>query len=1366
MFEAQAQRTKEQFERARDQYPGEVVWAELASTSVPQGQALAFEGMVWEAGRLVPTSLSSVVHVEVLDATGQIVDYERFRVRKGSFGGYLHMFEQLSCGLYTIRISTWAQKNDRLTRAWQDRCWVVPSTSGTEPVLSPVQWLGTSPHTTAWPVRLADYLAYPLQVSLHAVDHGCLWQTDLLALPPEGIFTIPVPEVPLSTRRLWLELTVPATAHTWRCPVPPEWLAVEVPLIVDTFVEGGTWVHGLDGHIAVRISDEMGQPQAVEATVWKDNQPLEHFKTNSLGLASVKLQADQNARYHLTLASDPTRKYRWPEVLSRGYVLEARHRDADSIEVLVKAHDLRDVLLLGVHRGELKIHQSIISSVDTTQTYVVDVTDWSPGVLDLAVLDINGVERCRRMLFVHSDKVSFLEYAPVRQVFPGESVPLNLNTDLPPGTEWRVFFEQQRLDPRFERFLSPPNTRFGILQWVFIAEAVDLTWLSGWGNWSRWATREEQQLEDSEVDKALNIMLATARPRRHIWKEIRQENLPPLKFAPETLRFAGKVVGWDPNLTVAEYSPLPDVELSIGSRQVKTNANGEFRFDELDEVDKGETHSLRILHRKARYDLVRRAAKVITNTIDELFGNARKPVVPNLDVETNDLPAYANDLLIILGDPSTDFVKIINQEHEHGAAIASAATFPQHLKPLTPLPPYDEALSAEYLYHTTGKWPVSTPVMTSIELTFGLLRPSITPLSQLYRAGHSFEHRLPDTVGVFRFRWMAISTEGQITAKTWNAHIMSPLQVAVQKPGVLTAGDQAFVQVQLTNVSDSTIEVTLRFTESSETLPREVQLLTLAPRQVAMSLQRVEPVSGTEWSGSLTLTCLNHATEYPLHIPVQEPRFPGDYRLAGWAPELDLDWQPARPWQDAQLEVVVWPTLAAEAEWLRTRVFELEPQRATEALARWLYTLPHLTDPAAPCPPLTPLFDLLTPWRQTDGLIQDVKPIASTAYVLWALNVFFAEPSVEWQAYRVGLADSLAMQKPEPESEDYLYRTFGLAQVREPAALETELSQVYAVALKTKDPLMLALTAWLLAWSKDTTRLQGILKHLVPLQMEPGFWDTDYSGLTTQQGAAQTAEVTAWALQTLDCVPKPYTREATQAVRALFATRGWNGVLGKRPETSLVIWYALLQFQKILDKPWAELKSWEHQLVVQDVVQPIAQPDKDLPSQPYTHAQVLDWSGGRLKIKLQTTKGRAGFPALLVVKGLRSDAPVPLVSKLALSAIWQVGTVSVGDTATLVLQVHNRSLRAVYDIRLFVPTGSDSFIRFERPSGQLLVWQEYSHGVVIGWPALDPEETITFHLAGQVCHPGRFHISPIRAWILSFGEISAWAASEFLNIQP
>jgi hypothetical protein len=188
---------------------------------------------------------------------------------------------------------------------------------------------------------------------------------------------------------------------------------------LDFFPEGGNFVAGLLNRIGFKAVNLMGQDVKVEGYVVSDrSDTVANITTQDSGLGHFMMIPQKGHTYsaHIKLKNGEVKKYRLPELLDEGYVMQVDNLNASSIRVFIR-HNLEkpDSAILFAHQRGVIIYGA--QAVKNKKEYRLlipkaDVPD--DGIVHLTLFNGDGIPECERLVYVNKERPHYISFTSER----------------------------------------------------------------------------------------------------------------------------------------------------------------------------------------------------------------------------------------------------------------------------------------------------------------------------------------------------------------------------------------------------------------------------------------------------------------------------------------------------------------------------------------------------------------------------------------------------------------------------------------------------------------------------------------------------------------------------------------------------------------------------------------------------------------------------------------------------------------------------------------------------------------------------------------------------------------------------------------
>ncbi len=528
-FAAFLKEIKQQLGWLNQRLPNERVYVSTDKTLYTPGEAIWLTAFVRDGDALTPLATSPAVTVELLDPKGATSASIRLAPDKhGLAKGDFQLTDAMPGGRYTLRAFTDAQlahKTDsgvalfekvltvqavtlprvKLTLDFARKAYgpgdevtatVKAFSNDNEPLsgraLRGLVRLNNEPlpevTTTVGPDGTAT-LRFRLPQKLDSPD-GLLTVT----VPHEGLTESVARAVPIVLNRIKLQL----------------------------LPEGGDLVAGLPGRVAVRATNEFGEPADVAGDVLDGRgRKLTTFRTlhDGLGLFELTPAAGQTYQVKLTqpeaAAATP---FAVPDALPGGYALRVERplkTDAE-VAIQVQATVAETGLLVAVQGGRVVWEQGVKLGRRAAQV-AMPTKGLRAGVVQVTLFDAKKVARAERLVFVNQQKQLRLTIKPDKERY---------------ATREKIRLTVQAVD---ERGLPAQGAvALSVVDDQNLAFADDkqhhlLTWMLAEADLREPLKEPHYYFDPAEKDApaALDLVLLTHGWRRFRWEQVRRETAPP-----------------------------------------------------------------------------------------------------------------------------------------------------------------------------------------------------------------------------------------------------------------------------------------------------------------------------------------------------------------------------------------------------------------------------------------------------------------------------------------------------------------------------------------------------------------------------------------------------------------------------------------------------------------------------------------------------------------------------------------------------------------------------------------------------------------------------------------------------------------------
>ncbi|HTH55424.1 MAG TPA: MG2 domain-containing protein [Cyclobacteriaceae bacterium] len=558
-------------------YREERIYLQFDKTLYKPGEDIWYKAYVLDGVTLKPSSISTVLYVELIDPRGSIIKKSELQIEEGAAHGDFAIDQKKPGGLYTIRAYTRWMENFSTENFFSRQITI-------QSILAPRLLLKLDFEKRAYgkndfvkahlkarnlkdePLASAEVKA---QLKLSGVDYATKnVQTDKRG---EIDLEFQLPDT-LKTTDGILQAVVSSDGIE-------ESIFRSVPIVfnkiqVKFFPEGGEAIVGSNGRVAFEAINEFGKGADIGGVITDESgKTVSTFESFHLGMGAFNINAENGHHYSakITKPEGISEVYPLPVFTSDGMGL-AVNQQFDSILVAkVFSSKERQAYLVGhVHS---KVFAAEKLQLRAGWNEVKFSTSTMPvGILTLTLFDAEGSERCERLVFVNPNKTLQINLITNRTEYrPGEEVELTIRTSNGSGAAVPSNLSLAVVDDQLLTAID--DKQDNLLSWMLLGGEVK-------------GRIEEPSFYFDETEpkakEALNLLLMVHGWRRFSWKEVMIPENRILSYLPEN---ESTISGWalnDQNKNSKAEVVL--VELANRKRiaKIKTDSNGHFIFKNVD----------------------------------------------------------------------------------------------------------------------------------------------------------------------------------------------------------------------------------------------------------------------------------------------------------------------------------------------------------------------------------------------------------------------------------------------------------------------------------------------------------------------------------------------------------------------------------------------------------------------------------------------------------------------------------------------------------------------------------------------------------------------------------------------------------------
>jgi hypothetical protein len=618
--------------------PVEKVYLQFDKPYYAVGDDIWFKAYVTVGGRHKLSVLSGVLNVELIDSRDSVVQHIKLPVVNGLTWGDFSLTDTLQEGNYRIRAYTnWMRNagpdyffdkhitivNAVSNKVFTRSAFTFSTQNGQQKVSTQINY--SDPDGIAYINR---EIRYTVQLNSKTVIKGKGITDDKGNLT---ISFINAQSAPLNSGLITTSLALDKE-NTITKTIPVR--ATSANVDVQFFPESGNLVNGIGSKVAFKAVSADGLGAAIKGTVLdSQNNIITTFNDQHLGMGVFSLtpQTGKSYKAHVVFADGSENTINLPPAIDKGYVLSIDNSDADNVKV--KIFTSRPMLLdnaddtlslLAQAGGEICF---AAKSTPGSTNFIANVSKkhFPSGIVQFSLFSSKNGIMNERLVFIQNPDQLKLDVSSEKPAYaPQQNVNIKLNAKNGDGQPVEGSFSIAVVDETKVPFKEEDES-------TIISNLLLTSDLRGYIEQPNYYFTNVSAQTQADLD----VLMLTQGYTRFDWKQILNDNFPPVVYGPEkTLAIAGHV-------KTNSGKPVANAKVSLISTKsgffildTVTNANGEFNFDNLVFED-----SLKFLV-EARTEKNRNNVQISLDNVSREGVNADKNA-PDIKVNVNEgLAAY------------------------------------------------------------------------------------------------------------------------------------------------------------------------------------------------------------------------------------------------------------------------------------------------------------------------------------------------------------------------------------------------------------------------------------------------------------------------------------------------------------------------------------------------------------------------------------------------------------------------------------------------------------------------------------------------------------------------------------------------------
>ncbi|MFI1772710.1 hypothetical protein [Thalassobellus citreus] len=406
----------------------EKVYLQLDKTVYTSSETIWFKAIVTKASNHIPTDLSGILYVELINPYKKIIDKRLLKLNNGLADASFSL-QNYESGQYLIRAYTKWNTNFEQDFIFNQYIQIHTLEEKADPIQA-VTLTKTDSETFKLSAQLNPSLIdakFKGKLKVYLTLDG---KADSLEVKKDKTgyynFDHPLPE---ETKQATLQLNLD-NFNSFSKTIALN----EDELDLQFFPEGGVLVSGLKSVVGFKAIDYAGKGKEVTGNIVdEEGQIISTFKSNHLGMGKVPFTPQLNKQYYGTITGSQGAviKYPFPKASSVGMVLNITE-DEKHINVLVSSNpsfEDKSISLRVRHRGVTDYYSNIKIKGKTFYKQFEKAL-FPEGIIEFTIFNSNQIPVCERLFFNINKKEQLNIVVKPNQTVYGQRDKIKLNIDI------------------------------------------------------------------------------------------------------------------------------------------------------------------------------------------------------------------------------------------------------------------------------------------------------------------------------------------------------------------------------------------------------------------------------------------------------------------------------------------------------------------------------------------------------------------------------------------------------------------------------------------------------------------------------------------------------------------------------------------------------------------------------------------------------------------------------------------------------------------------------------------------------------------------------------------------------------------------
>jgi TonB-dependent SusC/RagA subfamily outer membrane receptor len=452
----------------------EKIYIQTSHVFFKPGETIFFKLYLVNGGDQTPSEQSSMVYVELINPSGNVIQKLNYQVADGYSEGSFDFNEEATGGIYKLRAYTTWMQNEKDSSFFVKEI-VLQKVIAPRILMKldfPKKGYGPGDEVTAdYSVRnLSDQPIRYYEVKYTVSVSGTVVNTSSFKTNADGKaqikFTLPGN---LSSNDGLLNTTIQYDSYT-------EAISRSIPIVLNKvdlqfMPEGGTLVEGIPTTIAFKALNENGKPVDIKGEIWDNSgNRVTSFESYHFGMGKFQLAPQKGKTYIARISSLPiSQKFELPKATPGGIVMNIS-KDNGRLIVRLNSTEDRDIELTGQTKN-LIYYSKKLSLKTGEQAVEIDEQKFPAGIAQFTIYSKDELPIAERLVFLNENKILQVKISTDKNKYlPREKVTMTLQTLDEKGDPVPSNFSLAVMDDKLWSFADDKQDH--ILSWLLMSSEL------------------------------------------------------------------------------------------------------------------------------------------------------------------------------------------------------------------------------------------------------------------------------------------------------------------------------------------------------------------------------------------------------------------------------------------------------------------------------------------------------------------------------------------------------------------------------------------------------------------------------------------------------------------------------------------------------------------------------------------------------------------------------------------------------------------------------------------------------------------------------------------------------------------------------